>query len=221
MLMNAELIKREERLQRIILLIIKASLAAAVAWALVYGKWEIFFFGILTMVLMFIPELIESRVKVELPAEFDMVIVAFLYMSIFLGEAVNAYETFWWWDAVLHTASGIILSFAGFLLLFIKVKQKKLQANPFFMGVIIFSLGMAFGGVWEIFEFAVDSIFGTNMQKNGLHDTMWDLIVDGAGALVMAYIGARYIRYGGRGRFHRIIRKFLVLNPRILNRPAK
>lgn len=219
--MNAELIKREERLQRLVLLLLKASLAAAIAWALVYGKWEIFFFGILTMLLMFIPELIESRVKVELPAEFDLAIVGFLYMSIFLGEAINAYETFWWWDAVLHTGSGIILSFAGFLLLFIKVKQGKLQASPWLLGIIIFSLGMAFGGVWEIFEFAVDMIFGTNMQKSGLIDTMWDLIVDGAGALVMAFIGARYIQYGGKGPFHRLMRKFLALNPRIFIKPLK
>ena len=217
--MNAtELIKREERLHRIILILLKATLAAAIAWALVYGKWEIFFFGILTLGLMFTPELIESRVKVELPAEFDLVIVGFLYMSIFLGEAVNAYEAFWWWDAVLHTASGAILSFAGFLLLYIKVKQGKLQASSMFLAVIIFSLGMAFGGVWEIFEFAVDSIFKTNMQKSGLHDTMWDLIVDGTGALAMAYIGSRYIRQGGKGPFHRLIRKFLILNPRILSR---
>lgn len=170
---------------------------------------------------MFIPELIESRVKVELPAEFDLVIVAFLYMSIFLGEAINAYETFWWWDAFLHTASGMILGFAGFLLLYIKVKQGKLIANPFFLGVIIFSLGMAFGGVWEIFEFAVDNLFGTSMQKSGLRDTMWDLVVDGSGALLMAYVGSHYIKRGGKGVFHRVIRKFLVLNPRILAKPLK
>jgi hypothetical protein len=217
----ADLIKREERLQRLILVLLKSSVAASIAWALVYGKWEIFFFGLLTLVLMFIPEIIESRVKIELPAEFDLVIVSFLYMSIFLGEAINAYETFWWWDALLHISSGIILSFAGFLLLFIKVKQGNLQANPFFLGVIIFSLGMAFGGVWEIFEFIADMIFGTNMQKSGLVDTMWDLIVDGAGALVMAYVGAHYIQHGGKGPFHRIIRKFLILNPRILSKLSR
>ncbi len=170
---------------------------------------------------MFTPELIESRVKIELPAEFDLAIVGFLYMSIFLGEAINAYETFWWWDAVLHTGSGVILSFAGFLLLYTKVKQGKLQASPILLGIIIFSLGLAFGVVWEIFEFAVDSLFGTSMQKSGLVDTMWDLIVDGAGALIMAYIGAHYIHYGGKGPFHRLIRKFLILNPRILSKPGK
>jgi hypothetical protein len=47
--------------------------------------------------------------------------------------------------------------------------------------------------LWEIFEFAGDQLFGMNMQKEGLTDTMWDLIVDTLGAFVAAVFGYFYL----------------------------
>lgn len=48
---------------------------------------------------------------------------------------------------------------------------------------------MAIGGIWEIFEFAMDQVFGMNMQKSGLIDPMWDLIVDALGPLFSVTTG--------------------------------
>lgn len=62
----------------------------------------------------------------------------------------------------------------------------------------MFALGV--GALWEIFEFTMDSLFGMNMQKpmlgdpSGLTDTMWDLIVDATGALVISVLGWRYLK---------------------------
>jgi hypothetical protein len=40
----------------------------------------------------------------------------------------------------------------------------------------------------------MDSLFGINMQKSGLPDTMWDLIVDALGALLVSIVGYFYLR---------------------------
>jgi hypothetical protein len=203
----------EERIQHYLVMALKSTVAVAIGLALVAGNWTIFFLSILTLILMFLPEFIESRVRIKLPIEFDLVLVLFVYAAFFVGSAGGAYERFWWWDAVLHTGSGFILGFAGFLLLYVKVLQKKVQASPRLVGLIIFSFGLAFGAVWEIFEYAVDSGFNTNMQRSGLQDTMWDLIVDGIGALVMAYIGVRYLENPHQGFIAKWIKKFLKINP--------
>ncbi len=205
----------DEKIQHYILLILKVSVALAIGWALAHGHWEAFGLSSLALLLMFLPEFIESRVRITLPIEFDVVLVLFIYASMFLGEVVDAYERFWWWDAVLHISSGFILGFAGFLMLYVQLRRKRIAASPFVIGLIIFSFGVAFGTIWEIFEFAVDQIFGTNMQKNGLNDTMWDLIVDSLGALAMGIIGAQFIRKDGKSLLARWVHGFIKANPRL------
>lgn len=203
----------DETIQLYIIRSLKVCLILAIGLALALVQWETFFYSVLALLLILLPEVIENRTAIKVPIEFEVTIAIFVFASIFLGEVGDAYELYWWWDALLHISSGFILGFAGFLLLYIKVSQNKLKANNLIVGLIIFSLGMAFGAVWEIFEFGVDGFFGTNMQKNGLHDTMWDLIVDGGGALVVALLGSRYIQSGGKGFLDRWIRSFIKLNP--------
>jgi hypothetical protein len=74
---------------------------------------------------------------------------------------------------------------------------------------------MALGAVWEIFEYGMDQIFGLNMQKSGLQDTMWDLIVDALGALLTSVIGYIYLKGGKTRIFYRLVDRFICENPQI------
>lgn len=207
---------KEDRIQHYLVWLLKLSVMVAAVIAFATGSWETFFISLVALPLMFLPEIIESRVKINLPMEFDMVIVAFIYGSLFLGSALDVYEHLWWWDALLHTTSGFILSFAGFLLLYVKLLQERIQASSsLLVGLIIFCFGLAFGAIWEIFEYGIDFILNTNLQRSGLQDTMWDLIVDSIGALVMAIIGARFLKNSGKGFIARWIRRFLKMNPHL------
>lgn len=179
---------------KLALLFLRIDIAAGVIWMLAIGNWEAFFINILALLLTFAPLVVSKRYNIQLPLDFIVIIVAFIYMSMFLGSTIDAYERFFWWDAVLHTASGIVLSFAAFLILYTLYLDKRLNTTPFIIAVFTFSFGVALGAVWEIFEFATDSLFGTNMQRNGLSDTMWDLIVDSVGSLVVSWIGYDIVR---------------------------
>ena len=71
----------------------------------------------------------------------------------------------------------------------------------------------------------MDSFFSMNMQKemlndpSGLTDTMWDLIVDGIGALVIAVLGYNYFKNTREESFlEGWIRIFIRKNPRLFNR---
>src|SRR5690606_30887329 len=105
--------------------------------------------------------------------------------------------------AVLHGASGFLLGILGFLLVYVLNEKEEigLDMKPGFVALFAFVFAVALGALWEIFEFAMDSAFGLNMQKSGLVDTMWDLIVDTAGALVMAVLGYGYLRTAGGESF--------------------
>ena len=70
------------------------------------------------------------------------------------------------------------------------------------------------GALWEIFEFDMDQIFGLNMQKSGLVDTMWDLIVNALGAAVVSFAGWRYIRQARRRHVDTWAARFIRRNRR-------
>jgi hypothetical protein len=77
---------------------------------------------------------------------------------------------------------------------------------------------MTFGAVWEIFEFAMDSNFGLNMQKSGLVDTMWDLIVDAGGAATGALAGFFYLKGRAIWGLTDLLTQFVRQNRRLFRR---
>lgn len=202
----------DDKIQYRILTLLRLSVVVAMGLALYYRNFWAFSYSVLALGLMYLPWLIRSKVKINLPVEFDVVLVIFMYMAVFLGKAGNAYEHFWWWDVLLHTSSGFIIGFVAFLILYIKVQQHKLQASPRLIGLLIFSVGLAFGAVWEIFEYGLALVFGGNLTAEGLRDTIWDLIVDGVGALVMAWVGVRQIFKPGKSFIIRWAENFARIN---------
>jgi hypothetical protein len=90
--------------------------------------------------------------------------------------------------------------------------------KPGFVALFSFAFAVAVGSIWEIFEFTMDSFLGLNMQKSGLVDTMWDLIVDALGALVIAVLGYFYTKSGTEYFVEKWIDKFIEANPRIFRR---
>lgn len=168
-----------------------------------------------------LPIALGRRFAVFIPPEFEALAILFVFASLFLGEVRSYYLRFWWWDAALHTASGFLLGILGFLLVYVLNEKEEidLHMKPGFVAVFAFMFAVGMGGLWEIFEFAMDGLFGLNMQKSGLADTMWDLIVDTVGAAVIAVLGYYWLRTAGSDSFlERWIASFVESNPRLFGR---
>jgi len=56
---------------------------------------------------------------VQIPPEFQVLAVGFVFASLFLGEIRSYYLRIWWWDIALHTSSGLLLGILGFLLIYV------------------------------------------------------------------------------------------------------
>lgn len=169
------------------------------------------------MILTLIPLLLSKRFRVHIPPEFEVLAVIFIYASLFLGEVHGYYVRYWWWDALLHTGSGFLLGMTGFLLVHIlnEMENINLHMKPGFVALFSFMFAVGAGAIWEIFEFSMDQIFGSNMQKSGLVDTMWDLIVDTLGALFISLLGWAYLKNSAKESFlERWINSFIAANPR-------
>ena len=158
-------------------------------------NWINLALSIFTLFLTFLPSLIEKRFRINLPGEFEIVVLVFIYLSMYLGEIQNFYILFPWWDLFLHAISGVLLGAVGLALVHLLNEHKvTLKMSPGFVALFAFTFAVALGVGWEIFEFSMDSFLGLNMQKSGLVDTMWDLIVNTFGAALVALLGYLYLK---------------------------
>ena len=192
-------------------------LAGSAAFGVLTSSWNMTFLAGVVFLLTLLPFVFESWADLRLPKSFIGAIVTFIVGTIFLGEVGNFYERFWWWDIFMHTGSAIGFGMIGTVIMLIFVRGDSLSAPPFLLSLMAFAFAVCIGTVWEIFEFAMDQIFGLNMQKSGHIDTMSDLIVDSIGALIGASVGYWYLKRGGAKFLPLTIEKFVESNPHVFS----
>ena len=172
---------------------IRLLLAAEALVAAWNGVWPAAFVTLAALALTFLPGRLARRVGLRLPPSFLAAIALFVLATLYLGEVYDFYNRFWCWDLVLHFGSAMGFGILGFLLIFMLFQGDRYAAPPWAVGVLSFCLAMTGGVLWEIFEYAMDTVFGFNMMKSGLPDTMGDLMVDAVGAAVAALAGVVYL----------------------------
>lgn len=187
-----------DRVQAVLSVVIKLSLFAALAAAIAELQWTVAFVSAAALLVTLLPWYLARSYHLRVPTGFEFVLVLFVYATLFLGEVHGFYTRFWWWDLVLHGGASIAIGFVGFLVLYALYRDGRFKAHPSLIAFLSFSVALAIGAAWEIFEFAADSLFGFTMQK-GLADTMWDIVVDTVGALIASISGYIYLRYKSRG----------------------
>ena len=218
---------RQLLIHRRLTFVLQAILVVEVGAAAWNQQWlaAVITFGIIIVTLF--PFFLGKFFRVFIPPEFVLLAIAFIFASLFLGEIRGYYTRFWWWDIALHSGSGFLLGIIGFLLLHVlnETEDIGVHMKPGFVAFFAFLFAVGIGALWEIFEFSMDSFFGMNMQKemlgdpSGLTDTMWDLIVDTLGALLITVLGYGYVKTSRNESFlERLIQKFIKSNPRLFNR---
>lgn len=211
-----------DRVHRWLLLFMQSAMALSFGVALWERQWLTAMIVAGIFALMSVPTLLGRRLAIQIPAEFELLALVFVFAALFLGEVRGFYQRLWWWDIALHTTSGFLLGILGFLLVFVLNEDERVDVHlqPRFIALFACLFAIALGALWEIFEFAMDQLFGLNMQKpmlgdpSGKTDTMWDLIVDTLGALVISCLGWWYMANRRRSFIDSWIRKFVERNPR-------
>jgi len=211
------------RVHRGILIVLQVVMAVELALLLYEGQWGNAFLVMAIMAITLSPAALGRRFRVEVPPEFQVLAVMFVFAALFLGEMQSYYERIWWWDIALHTSSGLLMGILGFLLVYVLNESERidLHMRPRFVAFFAFLFAVAVGTLWEIFEFAMDQTVGSNMQKpmfgdpSGLTDTMWDVIVNMLGALSVSALGWWYMIRNEHSFIEDWIRKFIERNPRL------
>lgn len=196
-----------------------AILIVAAVAALVVQRWSMSFVALATLGASMLPALLAQRYRIRLPLAFLSFVVLFIFATLFLGEAFDFYDRYWWWDIALHATSAMGFGLVGFIFIFILFEGDRYAAPAWAVAFFSWCFAVAIGTAWEIFEFVIDSLFSTNMLKSGLPDTMGDLIVDMAGAGFGAVSGYLYLFGQERGGLLAwLIADFVRLNRRLFKR---
>ncbi|MFP3873972.1 MAG: hypothetical protein ACLFQT_06085 [Thiohalophilus sp.] len=217
--------QRSARIYRRTVIVLLLLMAVELVLTLYNGLWQSAMLIMAIMAVILSPVIIGRHFQITVPAEFQLLAVLFVFASLFLGEIRRYYDRLWWWDIALHTSSGLLLGLLGFLLIYVLNENRhiELHLRPGFMALFAFLFAVTAGTLWEIFEFSMDYFVGSNMQKpmlgddSGLTDTMWDLIVDTLGALLISVFGWWYMKRGEQTFIVDWIRKFIDRNPRLFN----
>lgn len=215
---------QESTIHRRVSFILQGLLCIELIAALIAQQWLTAFTaaGIITVTLT--PLLLTRTFQVHIPSQFQLLAIAFVFASLFLGEVRGYYTRYWWWDTLLHTISGMLLGVVGFLLVHIlnEIEDIDIHMKPGFVAFFAFMFAVGTGALWEIFEFTMDTVLGMNMQKptigdpSGLTDTMFDLIADAVGALIMCVFGYYQLKKPGRMSFlEEWIDAFVKKNPKL------
>jgi hypothetical protein len=108
------------------------------------------------------------------------------------GYAFDLYRQFWWFDRILHACT--ILAVTLWLALFVLGKAlTRERGHGVLVVLLIASVGIALGALWEVAEWVFDHIVPGDVIK-GKYDTLFDIVMDTAGATLAGVMTLRLMR---------------------------
>lgn len=206
------------RLRRRVIGLVWATFACLALTAAFLDRPTLAGVAVLSLILSIVPVVLAARLHIILPLPFVVALAIFLAASLLLGEAFDMYERVWWWDLALHGVAATGLGMAGFLFVLMLFEGDRFAAPVWALTLIAVCVAVTLGVMWELFEFAMDQMFGLSMQKSGLADTMGDLVADLAGSILGGLIGALYLTGTRAGFATALLGQFVRINARLFRR---
>lgn len=162
------------------------------------------------LVILAAPIILRKQFLINVPLALTVAVGCFAFVAMVLGDGLDFYGKYPWWDSLLHLFSGIVLGFIGLWVVHILLADKSMTVfnNRYFLALFLLVFSLALGTIWEICEFSYDELMGTNTQQfmqtttssiiteediplaghEALRDTMTDLILDFFGSLIVALV---------------------------------
>jgi len=148
--------------------------------------------SLIGLFITFIPFIFQKYFGINIPARFEIITLLFVYGILFVSE-VRSFYNVWWWDILLNFFASVALGFIGLSIVFVLYRTKRLNTTPEVIAILTFCLAFSVGALWEIFEYTLDTLFGSGLQQS-LFDTMEDLMVNTIGVLFVSVFGYIFIK---------------------------
>ncbi|MBQ7884665.1 MAG: hypothetical protein IJ318_01035 [Clostridia bacterium] len=158
---------------------------------------SVLIYSLLFNVLVCVPFFIKKIFRVNFSPVVSIVFYLYMFVSAFLGVELRFYAQIAMWDILVHFLMGMLVAVLSIYILNVTVYKKDIgRHNLGFTVLFMICFSVVVGVLWEIGEFVVDIIFDSGFQRymtydgtlligqKALIDTMVDLVIDFAGALM-------------------------------------
>lgn len=161
-------------------------------------------FCVAAVAIAMVPAVLARSSVGNLPVSVELVLLWIVAADMTLGQLAGLYMSIPWYDKALHLGSSALLGMVAFLAVYMLHFIGRSRIHPWIDGAAILLLTLGLGAFWEIGEYTIDHLLGRATQgapgMPALDDTMWDLILDGAGGLLGALLGPLYMRHSRESR---------------------
>lgn len=127
---------------------------------LLKGNTTNFFILLFTLILLIVADFIYKKFGYSLCIQ--ILIYIFIIGTEIFGEIFAFYAKIVYFDIIMHTLSGFIVTAIGISL----INKFNCKGNKIFWSFFIFLFSMGIAAVWEITEFTIDRVLGKDMQKD-------------------------------------------------------
>jgi hypothetical protein len=181
---------KEHRSSFIVFTILRASIIAIIIHQIYTGQYENVYLCVLTLLLLFVPSIVQVQFKIEIPPTLEIIIFCFIYAAEILGTLNSFYNIIPFWDSILHTLNGFLAAAIGFSLIWLlnDSENQKVELSPLYLCMVAFCFSMTIGVIWEFLEYGMDTLFAMDHQRDTLvhviNSRLLDPEVFGAGKSV-------------------------------------
>lgn len=165
---------KEHKITFAVYVILRLIVGAMLILAVLRGDYESAFICGLTLALFLLPAFIQNNLGIRLPTVLEILILLFIFAAEILGELQCYYLNIPFWDEILHTVNGFVCAAVGMALVDLLggSQHEKFKLSPLYMAIVGFCFSMTIGVLWEFFEYGMDILFLTDMQKDTILQTI-------------------------------------------------
>jgi len=172
-------------------------LVGIITYGIIFGEPKAITNGAMGLLITLVPALLERNYDFPL----DPWLGLWITLAIFLHTMGSAglYAQIEWWDHLTHAMSASLVAAIGYTFArAVDLHSDQITIPNRFAFAFILITVMAFGVIWELFEFGLDiaaDATGLTMPlaQHGLDDTVRDMMFNTLGAIVVAVFGQAHL----------------------------
>ncbi len=171
------------------------------------------------LTLTFLPTIIKRKWEFYFPSLFEILILIFIYLSVFPEIMNPLIQEYWWGEFILNALSTAVIGAIAFSVVYLLFWEKRSHTvmTPAIIAVFSFCLSFTIAAVMEIFIFALMHLFGFNAQRYDMGLTapylISNLFIDLLISFLIAIAGFVYIRYHKKNMLDKMVTRFVEKNP--------
>jgi len=172
---------KEHKRALAVYIILRGLVIVFIVLSILGRKFENLFMCVLALAMFSIPMFLEKQLSIEIPDVLEIIVYLFIYAAQILGEMQSFYVRFPFWDTMLHTMNGFICAGVGLALINLLNNRNNnlaFRLSPKYVAIAAFCFSMTVGVLWEFFEYGMDNVFHTDMQKDTIVHSIYSVTLD-------------------------------------------